>query len=261
MPSPPSSTGARQRRQGDAFSCASRTSTSPAHGRNSRRRSSRISPGSGFAGKSPCCGKASGSTPIATRSLSSKGWGSSIRLSSPARRSPPWRRRPDRHWPRDPDGAPLYPGEERNWPPSRRQAEMARGRPYALRLDMARALAAARRCPGGNAIPSAASTRNARRRSRRLGRCRAGPQGDAGELSPRRRRGRCLAGRHRRGARQGSRIRDLRPPAAAGRCWPARAAPTSTTGSSSTRPAGSWRNHAVRRRCAPAAPPAKAPTN
>ena len=43
-------------------------------------------------------------------------------------------------WPRDPDGAPLYPGDERNWSISRRQAEMAGGRPYALRLDMARAL-------------------------------------------------------------------------------------------------------------------------
>jgi glutamyl-Q tRNA(Asp) synthetase len=43
-------------------------------------------------------------------------------------------------WPRDPDGAPLYPGKERGWPLSRRRAEMAGGRPYALRLDMAKAL-------------------------------------------------------------------------------------------------------------------------
>jgi glutamyl-Q tRNA(Asp) synthetase len=44
-------------------------------------------------------------------------------------------------WPRDPDGAPLYPGTERDWPARRRREEMASGRPYALRLDMARALA------------------------------------------------------------------------------------------------------------------------
>jgi glutamyl-Q tRNA(Asp) synthetase len=44
-------------------------------------------------------------------------------------------------WPRDPDGAPLYPGTERDWPEAKRAAEMASGRPYALRLDMARALA------------------------------------------------------------------------------------------------------------------------
>lgn len=43
-------------------------------------------------------------------------------------------------WPRDPDGAPLYPGSERGWPDGRRRAEMGGGRPYALRLDMARAL-------------------------------------------------------------------------------------------------------------------------
>jgi glutamyl-Q tRNA(Asp) synthetase len=44
-------------------------------------------------------------------------------------------------WPRDPDGAPLYPRAERGWPPSKRKAEIASGRPYALRLDMAAALA------------------------------------------------------------------------------------------------------------------------
>lgn len=43
-------------------------------------------------------------------------------------------------WPRDPDGAPLYPGPERNWPLSRRRAEMADGRDYALRLDIVRAV-------------------------------------------------------------------------------------------------------------------------
>ncbi|WP_026380323.1 tRNA glutamyl-Q(34) synthetase GluQRS [Afifella pfennigii] len=46
-------------------------------------------------------------------------------------------------WPRDPDGAPLYPGPERDWPQSRRRREMTGGRPYALRLDMRRATAGA----------------------------------------------------------------------------------------------------------------------
>jgi glutamyl-Q tRNA(Asp) synthetase len=45
-----------------------------------------------------------------------------------------------RPWPRDPDGAPLYPGPERNWSDGARQREIDRGRPYALRLDTARAL-------------------------------------------------------------------------------------------------------------------------
>ncbi len=45
-----------------------------------------------------------------------------------------------RAWPRDPDGAPLYPGDERDRPEARRRSEIASGRPYALRLDMAKAL-------------------------------------------------------------------------------------------------------------------------
>ena len=45
-----------------------------------------------------------------------------------------------RDWPRDPDGTPHYPGAERDWPETRRRDEMASGRPYALRLDMARTL-------------------------------------------------------------------------------------------------------------------------
>jgi glutamyl-Q tRNA(Asp) synthetase len=43
-------------------------------------------------------------------------------------------------WPRDPDGAPHYPGPEREWPDKKQRAEIASGKPYALRLDMARAL-------------------------------------------------------------------------------------------------------------------------
>lgn len=42
-------------------------------------------------------------------------------------------------WPRDPDNAPHYPGPERNWPEAKRKAEMESGRPYSLRIDMARA--------------------------------------------------------------------------------------------------------------------------
>lgn len=52
-------------------------------------------------------------------------------------------------WPRDPDGAPLYPGTCRDRDPEAVLAEAAReGRPVAWRLDMRRALAAA---PGPHA--------------------------------------------------------------------------------------------------------------
>ncbi|MBA4782950.1 MAG: tRNA glutamyl-Q(34) synthetase GluQRS [Rhizobiales bacterium] len=47
----------------------------------------------------------------------------------------------DRHtWPHDPDGAAHYPGQEKSWGTLRRNAEMQGGRPFAWRLDMAKAL-------------------------------------------------------------------------------------------------------------------------
>jgi len=46
-------------------------------------------------------------------------------------------------WPRDPDGAPLYPGAAKSLPAEQRQQLIAQSTPYALRLDMAAALARA----------------------------------------------------------------------------------------------------------------------
>jgi glutamyl-Q tRNA(Asp) synthetase len=46
-------------------------------------------------------------------------------------------------WPRDPDGAPLYPGTAKSLSPAAQARRMAGGEPYALRLDMAAALDAA----------------------------------------------------------------------------------------------------------------------
>jgi len=48
-----------------------------------------------------------------------------------------------RDWPRDPDGAPLYPGTDRDLDRAEAEARIAAGAPYALRLDMERAVAAA----------------------------------------------------------------------------------------------------------------------
>jgi glutamyl-Q tRNA(Asp) synthetase len=42
----------------------------------------------------------------------------------------------DPRWPRDPDGAPLYPGAERDLDPRTAEARIASGAPYALRLRM-----------------------------------------------------------------------------------------------------------------------------
>ncbi len=46
-------------------------------------------------------------------------------------------------WPRDPDGAPLYPGDARRMDAAERARRIESGEPYALRLDMAAALARA----------------------------------------------------------------------------------------------------------------------
>jgi glutamyl-Q tRNA(Asp) synthetase len=46
-------------------------------------------------------------------------------------------------WPRDPDGAPLYPGSGKQLSPAQRDELIAAGVPYALRLDMAAAIALA----------------------------------------------------------------------------------------------------------------------
>lgn len=46
-------------------------------------------------------------------------------------------------WPRDPDGAPLYPGNARLLPPEKRTRLIESGAPYALRLDMQAAIARA----------------------------------------------------------------------------------------------------------------------
>jgi glutamyl-Q tRNA(Asp) synthetase len=43
-------------------------------------------------------------------------------------------------WPRDPDGAPLYPGHARSLPDTERKRRIEAGEPYALRLDVAAAI-------------------------------------------------------------------------------------------------------------------------
>jgi len=48
-------------------------------------------------------------------------------------------------WPRDPDGAPLYPGSAKHLSDAERRERMERGEPFALRLDMTRAVARAGR--------------------------------------------------------------------------------------------------------------------
>ncbi|WP_026790722.1 tRNA glutamyl-Q(34) synthetase GluQRS [Pleomorphomonas oryzae] len=48
--------------------------------------------------------------------------------------------RSGRPWPRDPDGAPLYPSVDRDRPPEEAEAFARAGQPHALRLDMMKAI-------------------------------------------------------------------------------------------------------------------------
>ena len=95
---------------------------------------------------------------------------------------------------------------------------VARGDPHAWRLDTA---AAAARFPG---LLARRGGRRDPRRSGALRRCRARPQGYAGELPSRRHAGRRPPGRHPRGARRRPVRRHPYPPAAPGRPRPAGAA-------------------------------------
>lgn len=44
------------------------------------------------------------------------------------------------NWPKDPDGAPLYPGLEKSWDVAKRNEAFAEGKPFSWRLDMEKAL-------------------------------------------------------------------------------------------------------------------------
>jgi glutamyl-Q tRNA(Asp) synthetase len=72
-----------------------------------------------------------------------------------------------RAWPRDPDGAPLYPGTCRQRGPAERARRIGAGEPWALRLDMAAVLTALGAAPGwrefGGGLPDVHADRPAGR--------------------------------------------------------------------------------------------------
>jgi glutamyl-Q tRNA(Asp) synthetase len=57
--------------------------------------------------------------------------------------APPERSADTSTWPRDPDGMPLYPGDAKGMSREERERRITAGEPYALRLDMAAAMAKA----------------------------------------------------------------------------------------------------------------------
>ncbi len=116
-------------RSAGGFSCASRISTLRAAGRNTRRRSTRISPGSA----SP------GSSPVRRQSEHFDDYEAALgKLEAAGLVYPSFESRSeigalvaerDRqgHWPRDPDGVPLYPGPRPQNAARRTRAPAARG--------------------------------------------------------------------------------------------------------------------------------------
>ena len=98
--------------------------------------------------------------------------------------------------PHTPDGAPLYPGTCRALSIDEREARIAAGERYALRLDMRRAL-----CGDAGADLRGGRRRHHRMPPRTVRRRRPRPQGCAGQLPPVRHARRCAAGRHAGDAR------------------------------------------------------------
>ena len=221
-----------------------------------RRQSTRTCVGSVCPGRSRCGGKAS-ILPITKRlwpSSKRRGW--SIRASRAAAKSPPWSRiSTGSGWPRDPDGAPIYPGRARKLSAAERKRRREAGEPFALRLAMDAAVARA-------GVLTWTETG-------------AGPHGQTGlitaapqmwgdvvlarkevptsyHLSAVARR--CAAGRDRRGARPGSVLVDQHSPAVAGAARPAGAGLSSSQAHSRRRRPASCRNRRRRRACANCAP-------
>ena len=93
--------------------------------------------------------------------------------------------------PHTPDGAPLYPGTCRALSIDERKARIAGGEPFALRLDMRQALAAA-----ALALTFEERRRHHRMPPRTVRRRRPRPQGRARQLPLVRHARRCAAGRH-----------------------------------------------------------------
>jgi glutamyl-Q tRNA(Asp) synthetase len=60
-----------------------------------------------------------------------------------------------RTWPRDPDGAPLYPGDDRGLSKRERQKRLAAGAPFAWRLDIAAAVKRVGRPPAWTSLVDA----------------------------------------------------------------------------------------------------------
>jgi glutamyl-Q tRNA(Asp) synthetase len=75
-------------------------------------------------------------------------------------------------WPRDPDGAPLYPGSARDLPAAESERRIAAGDSYGLRLDVAAALALIRQGGGGPLTEPLSWTEAG-----------AGPDGDTGTVA------------------------------------------------------------------------------
>ena len=200
--------------------CASRISIRCVRAPSSKPGYTRISPGSGSGGKQPVLRQSAeiGRYAAALDGLKSR------RLVYPCFCTRAGLRRMVAErgtaWPVDPDGTPHYAGQCRDIEPAEAARRIASGEPHAWRLSMDRALREA-----GDRVSMAVMgsrrrfDRACRRQTRRMGRCRAWPQGRTDQLPPVGGARRCAAGRLPCRARSGPVCIDgrARPPAAPAR--------------------------------------------
>ena len=154
------------------------------------------------------------------------------------------------HWPRDPDGVPLYPGRARKMPKAERDRRRREGEPFALRLAMDAAVARAGVLTWTETGMGPQSQRGSLPRRRKCG---ATPCWHARRCRPlpsRRRCRRCVPRRHRCRARAGLVLVDQPSTGCCKRCSACRSRSITTTSSSWMEPAASCRNRQWPRACA-----------
>ena len=235
----------RARRAADCC-CASRISTPRAAGRNTRRRSMKIWRGSDLHWESPVRRQSEhwDDYRAALAQLEAMG----LIYPSFESRAEIARLVADREaqgpWPRDPDGAPLYPGDAKNM--TRWLNESGASKPASPTRCGSTCSAAMLRAGTLNWIETGAGPGGADRygcgRSRSLGRRDSGAQGDPDQLSPCGRCRRRRARRDRRGARTRPVSRNRGPPLAPGAARSAARRATIITGLFSMQTATSCRN-------------------
>ncbi len=191
----------------------------PAADLNTRLRFTKISAGLGSRGNNRCAGNPSTwrCTAGRFRALHETVCSTQLLRAGRTSHSSSGKKEKAGAWPRDPDGAPIYPGIARHRSQAQREEMVQSGAPYALRLDMTAALERTGTLtwteqgegPHGEAGEVSGKTRA-------VGRRHPGSQGHANQLPSVGGRRRCSAGHHACRPWAGFVLGDCRPSPATG---------------------------------------------